>query len=125
MEPIIEENTDHQPEEKKSPSKKQKISVIHILGGDILKEDYIVKQLKLLILIVFLFVLYISNRYSCLKKISEIEDLKRQYTELSHENLVISTELARRSRQSQIEELLRKKGIQVSTQKTPAYKIKK
>jgi len=95
------------------------------LGGDILSEDFVVKQSKLIILITFLFVLFISNRYSCLKKLTEIDRLKTELRELKSENLVISTQLTTNSRQSQIEALVEEKGLNLSGSKTPAYKIHK
>ncbi len=111
-------------EEKKS-SRKSKNSLSHVLGGGILTEDFIVKQFKLLILIAFLCILFISNRYACLKKISEIEDLNRQLRDVKYENLVISTELTMNSRQSQIELILQNRGLELKTSKVPPFEIKK
>ena len=105
--------------------KKKKFSLGRILGGDILNEDFVVKQSKLIILITFLFVLFISNRYSCLKKLTEIDRLRTELRELKAENLVISTQLTTNSRQSQIEALIEEKGLELSGSKTPAYKIRK
>ncbi len=104
-------------------SKKKKVSVGHILGGDILKEDFVVKQSKLIILIAFLFVLLISNRYSCLKKLTEIDRLKTELKDVKYENLVISTELTTHSRQSQVETMIAEKGLNLAGTKTPAYEI--
>lgn len=110
---------------RKSSGNKGKISVSHILGGGILSEDFVVKQSKLLILIALLFVVFISNRYSCMQKLTEIEDLKRQLKDVKYENLVISTRLTMNSRQSQIESQLKKQGLDLSASKIPAYEIKK
>ena len=105
--------------------KKKKFSIGSILGGGILNEDFVVKQSKLIILITFLFVLFISNRYDCLKKLTEIDRLRTELRELKAENLVISTQLTTNSRQSQIEALIEEKGLELSGSKTPAYKIRK
>jgi len=105
--------------------KKRKFSITHILGGDILTEDFVVKQSKLLILIVILTIVFISNRYACAKKLTEIEDLNRQLRDVKYENLIISTELLTNSRQSQIELLLEGKGINLGGNKTPVYEIHK
>jgi hypothetical protein len=105
--------------------KKKKLSVGSILGGEILKEDFVVKQSKLIILITFLFVLFISNRYSCLKKLTEINRLKTELRDIKYENLVISAQLTTNSRQSQIESLLKEKGLNLSGSKIPAYEIHK
>ena len=122
----MEENVNYTNEgESKGNGKKQKISIFQILGGGILKEDFVVKQSKLLLLIAFLSIILISNRYSCLQKLSKIEDLKRELADIKYENLVISSELTSNSRQSQIEELLNKKGINLGASKNPAYEISK
>lgn len=117
-----QENTDNT---KNTTKKKKRFSINRILGGDILAEDFVIKQSKLLILIVFLIIIFISNRYSCAKKLTEIEDLQRQVMDVKYENLIISTELTTNSRQSQIESLLEKKGIELAGPKTPPFEIKK
>jgi cell division protein FtsL len=104
-------------------SKKNWLS--HILGGGFLTEDFIIKQSKLLILIVLLIMAFISNRYSCMKKLTEIEILKTKLQDVKYENMIISTEVTAHSRQSQIEELLKKKGIDLVPSKSAFYEIKK
>lgn len=109
----------------KTKNKKTKFSISHVLGGGILTEDFIVKQAKLLIMIAILFVIFIANRYDCLKKISEIENLSQELKNVKYENLVISTELTSNSRQSQIESLIESRGLGLTGSKNPAYEIKK
>jgi len=105
--------------------KKKKNSLSHILGGGFLTEDFVIRQSKLLILIVFLIIFFISNRYSCNKKLTEIENLKAQLENVQYENLIISTELTSNSRQSQIEEILAAKGVGLRSSKASVYKIHK
>ncbi|MDR0427875.1 MAG: hypothetical protein LBH12_04645 [Dysgonamonadaceae bacterium] len=95
----------------------------YFFGGEILKEDFVIKQSKLLILVVILFIIFISNGYSCQKKLTQIEDLKAELRDVKYENLVISTRLTSSSRQSQIEVLLGKKGIDLASPTTPAFII--
>ena len=102
-----------------------KFSIKNFLVGNILTEDYVIKQSKLLVLIVFLFVIFISNGYSCMKKLTKIENLKAKLMDVKYENLVISTELTSNSRQSQVEALLEAKGIELSGSKSPALEIRK
>ena len=107
-------------------SKKKKKNIFkYIAIGDFLKEDFVIKQSKLLVLIVILVIIFISNGYSCMKKLSRIEELKTQLKDVKYENLVISTQLTSSSRQSQIEELLKKKQIDLSNPTTPAFEIYK
>ncbi|MCC8145383.1 MAG: hypothetical protein LIO93_02865 [Bacteroidales bacterium] len=105
--------------------KKRKNPFKYIIGGEILTEDFVIQQSKLIILIVILFIVFISNGYSCQKKLTQIEDLKAELNDIKYQNLVISTQLTSSSRQSQIEELLAIKGIDLAGPKTPAYEIKK
>jgi cell division protein FtsL len=107
-------------------SKKKKKNVLsHILGGGILTEDFVKQQSGLLILIVVLILFFISNRYSCMKKLTEIENLKTKLQDVKYEHLVISTELTSNSRQSQIEEMLTVKGVGLRSSKAAVYKISK
>ena len=107
------------------PKKKKKNIVKYLVIGDFLKEDFVIKQSKLLVLIVILVIIFISNGYSCMKKLSRIEELQTQLKDIKYENLVISTQLTSSSRQSQIEELLKKKQIDLRNPTTPAFEIYK
>lgn len=111
--------------ESKSTKKKKRNSLSHIFGGGFLTEDFVIRQSKLLILIVFLIIVFISNRYYCMKKLTEIENLKTKLQEVKYENLIISTELSSHSRQSQIEGLLANKGIELRLSKAAVYEIRK
>ncbi|MDR1632055.1 MAG: hypothetical protein LBR97_04130 [Dysgonamonadaceae bacterium] len=111
--------------ESKSTKKKKKNLLSHILGGGFLTEDFVIRQSKLLVLIVFLIIVFISNRYYCMKKLTEIENLKTKLQDVKYENLIISTELTSHSRQSQIEEMLAKKGIGLRSSKASVYEIHK
>ncbi|MDL2224387.1 hypothetical protein LJB92_03640 [Bacteroidales bacterium OttesenSCG-928-M06] len=106
-------------------NKKRKNPFRYIIGGEILTEDFVIKQSKLIILIVILFIIFISNGYSCQKKLTQIEDLKAELHDVKYQNLVIATQLTSSSRQSQVEVLLAQKGIDLQGPRTPAYEIKK
>ena len=114
-----------QTKDNQTRKKKKAFSFVDFISGGILAEDFVIKQSKLLILIVFLIILFISNRYSCAKKLTEIEDLKKKLEDVRYENLIISTELTTNSRQSQIEFLLEKKGIDLKSPESPTYEIRK
>ncbi|MDR0541962.1 MAG: hypothetical protein LBH19_07085 [Dysgonamonadaceae bacterium] len=105
--------------------KAKKVSVKDVIDGRVLTEEFVSKQLKLLVLIVVLIIIFISNSYSCMKKLTEIEELKARLKDVKYENLIISTELTSNSRQSQVEELLKMKGIELSAPTTPALEIRK
>ena len=104
---------------------KKKISLMYILGGGILKEDFIVRHTKMIVLIVILCFFYISNHYTCAIKIREIDRLQEQLKEVKLEAISISAQLTSDTRPSQVEERVKKQGLQLEKAKTPPYKIKK
>ncbi len=116
------ENNETQ-QEPKAP--KKKYSIKNIFGGDILVENFFIKQLRLIILIVIFLLIFISNRYSMIKKVVEIEELKRELTDIRFDNQTISTELIRYTRPAQIEQMLKERGIELIDPVEPAYEISK
>jgi cell division protein FtsL len=105
--------------------KKKRISWMYILGGGILKEDFIVKHTNMIVLIVFLFFGYISNRYSCIMMLREIDRLQEQLKEVKFEALSTSAQLTGNTRPSQVEELVKRQGLELEKAKTPPYKLHK
>lgn len=105
--------------------KKKRNLVMYILGGGILKEDFIVRHTKMIVLIVILLFFYISNRYSCMIKIREIDRLQTQLKEVKYESLSISAQLTGNTRPSQVEELVKRLGLELEKAKTPHYKLRK
>jgi len=101
------------------------MSIMYILGGGMLKEDFIVKHTKMIVLVVFLMIAYISNRYSCITKVHEIERLEKQLREVRYESLLISTRLTGNTRPSLVEEDVKKMGLEIEKAKTPPYKLHK
>ena len=110
----------------KDPKQNSQISLIRILGGDILANDFFRRQTKLIVLIVILTIIYIDNRYSSEREIIEIDHLKKELTDIKYDALTISSELTEKSRQSKIEEYISGKetGKPLSTAATPPYLIK-
>ena len=111
--------------EKKKERKKKKISWMYILGGGVLKEDFFIKNTKMIVLIVVLLFFYISNRYTCIMKIREIDRLQVQLKEVRSEALSTSVRFTGNTRPSQIEELVKKLGLELEKAKTPPYKLHK
>ena len=116
------ENKNKEPKVK-SGKKKKKLS--YFFGGSVLTEDFVIKQSKLLFLIFCLILLFISNRYYCAKKLSEMDMLKKELIDLNYEQVFLTTRLTAITRQSQIEELLREKGSVLTKGNTTVYQIRK
>ncbi|MEG1546452.1 MAG: FtsL-like putative cell division protein, partial [Bacteroides sp.] len=80
-------------EAKKLKDSHQKMSLKNILGGDILANDFFKRQTKLLVLIMFFTIIYISNRYTCQQEMIEIDQLKKELTDIKYDALTRSSEL--------------------------------
>ena len=105
--------------------KSEKFSIKGFLDGQFLIEEFVSKQLKLIVLVVVLIIIFISNSYSCMKKLAEIEQLKTELEDVKYESLVLSTELISVSRHTQVKVLLEQKGIELSNPSRPAFEIQK
>ena len=121
------ENQSKEEPEKKTGKKKNRpwLSLSYIFGGKVLTEDFIVKQSGLLLTIFILILLFITNRYYCAKQLTEMDKLKKELIDLKNEQINLIYDLTSISGQSQIEELLRKKGVEVTkANTTTVYQIK-
>lgn len=101
-----------------------KKNVMHVVGGTILTEDFFLKNTRFMLVAFVIIVLYISNRYSCISKLAEIESLRKELQDAKYESLTISSELVGISRQSQVQRLLEKNNADLITPTEPVYKIK-
>ena len=120
----MEQENKNGQQETQQEIKKKKSWLFWIRGG-LFTEDFIIKQSKLLFLIFCLILLFISNRYYCSKKVSEMDRLQKELVDLKYEQVFLTTRLTAISRQSQIEELLRKKEIELTKGNTTIYQIRK
>ena len=102
--------------------KTKKLSVKNAING---LEGFVSKHLKLLVLIVGLTIIFISNGYSCKKKLAEIEELNAKLRDVKYENQVLITKWTSSSRHSQVKELLEQKGMNLSSPTSPAFEIRK
>lgn len=109
----------------RSKKKEKRFSFLYILGGGILKEDFVLRHTKMIVLVVFLVFFFIGNRYTCMQKLSQIDRLQQRLRDVRFEALSISSELTGNSRQSQIESLIEGQGLDLGTAKTPPYEIYK
>ncbi|MDF9829258.1 FtsL-like putative cell division protein [Parabacteroides sp. PF5-6] len=112
-------------EPNKTKKKEKRLSLLYILGGGILKEDFIIKHTRMIVLLVILAFFFIGNRYSCMQKLKEIDRLQQQLRDIRFEALSISSELTGQSRQSQVEVLVEEQGIELGAAQSPPYEIYK
>jgi hypothetical protein len=105
--------------------KKRRFSFIYILGGGILKEDFFVKHIRMLVLVAILTLFFIGNRYACILKIRKIDALKKELAEVQLESLAVSIELTEYSRPSMVEDLMKKQQIGLEGATSPPYELYK
>jgi len=116
-------------EEKKKPKattkKAKKVSKwSEIVGGDVLAAGFFSRHLKLFVLIMFLVIIYIQNRYAYQQQIIELDRLKKELTDIKYDALTRSSQLMERSRQSKIEEYIQREQSELEIATTPPYLIK-
>ncbi|WP_373726847.1 FtsL-like putative cell division protein [Bacteroides heparinolyticus] len=111
--------------EEKTEKTKKGPSLTSIVGGDILATDFFRRQAGLLFLVTVLIIIYINNRYECQQQLIEIDNLKKELTDIKYDALTRSSELMERSRQSRIEEYIATKESDLQTSTNPPYLIKK
>ncbi len=104
---------------------KLKVIKDEILGGEFLTSEVLVRQWKLILLIVVMAFFYISNRYSCLQKISDINKLKRELADAKFESLIRSCDLMSESKQSKIQKIISERGVELEASQTPPIVISK
>lgn len=78
-----------------------------ILGGDILTAQIIRKQIWLFMLIVFFFIIYISNRYSIQKDLIELDQLQKELQDTKYRALSTSSQITEKSRESNVLDMLK------------------
>ena len=78
-----------------------------ILGGDILNTSTIRHQIWLFLLIAFILLIYISNRYSCQQDLIEIDKLKRELQDARYKALSTSSQITEKSRESNVLNMLK------------------
>ena len=121
----MKEQKPHKAKTKKDGSSSKHMSVRSILGGDILANDFFKRQTTLLILIMILTILYIDNRYSSQQELIQIDQLKKELTDIKYDALTRSSELMEKSRQSRIEEYTSTEESPLETATSRPYLIQK
>ena len=78
-----------------------------ILGGDFLTAEVMRRQIGVIILIAFMTLIYVSNRFSCQQDLLEIAKLEKELIDAKYKALAISSELTEMCRESNVLEMLK------------------
>jgi len=86
-------------------------------------EKIILKNLGYIAFITLLAAIYIANRFHAEKVTRETSKLQQEVKDLRSESLSTSANLMDVSRQSEVERMIRQKGLNLEVLKTPPYKL--
>ncbi len=78
-----------------------------ILGGDFLTAEVMRRQIGVIILIAFMTLIYVSNRFSCQQDLLEIAKLEKELIDAKYKALASSSELTEMCRESNVLEMLK------------------
>ncbi|MGA1976867.1 MAG: FtsL-like putative cell division protein [Bacteroidales bacterium] len=115
-----EEKTDTE----KQPGQPKKGSFMkEILSGSMVTEKIILKNLWYVLLVTFLAIIYIGNRFHAEKITRELTRMRHEVGDLRSESISTSASLMFISRQSEVYRLVSEKGLGLEELKIPPYKV--
>ncbi len=94
-----------------------------LIGGTILTDDRVIKQIPFLIFLAFLAVLLITNRNWSERTIRKVEVLQETLDELRSESITLSAKLMNSSRPSEIVRKVENANIDLQEASRPPQKL--
>jgi hypothetical protein len=94
-----------------------------LLSGTMVTEKIILKNIWYVLLVTLLTAVYIGNRFHAEKITRELAKVQREVRDLRSESLSTSADLMYLSRQSEVDRLIKEKGLTLQVLKTPPYKL--
>ncbi|MCF8379747.1 MAG: hypothetical protein K9H49_09235 [Bacteroidales bacterium] len=94
-----------------------------IIDGSLLTRKKVLQQFPFVLFLVFLSLMYISNRYHADSVRRKREKLRVEINELRSEAVFVSSELMKISRQTEVAQEVRKKGLELEESIDPPKKI--
>lgn len=94
-----------------------------ILSGSMVTEKIILKNLWYVLLVTFLAIIYIGNRFHAEKITRELTRMRHEVGDLRSESISTSASLMFISRQSEVYRLVSEKGLGLEELKIPPYKV--
>jgi len=120
------EHTSGQPSQTKaSPGKgKGKGSFLKgLISGTVISDSFILKDIRYSAMIVILAIVFIANRFNAERVEREITALEQEVRDLRAESLSVSADLGSVSRQSEISDLVKERGLGLEELREPPYRI--
>jgi len=111
-------------EERRVNKKKAKGSVMkRLISGTYISETLILNNIRYVILVFILAIVYISNRFQAERLEREILVLEQDVRDLRAESLSTSADLMTVSRQTEVYRMVRERGLGLQELQTPPYRI--
>ncbi len=98
-------------------------SFVHVFGGSVLTENFLLRNMRFILVLVLVMILFISHRYTMLQGMSDIERLQQELKDVKYEALTISSSLTEASRQGEIERRVKEEGLELEISNEPVYYI--
>jgi cell division protein FtsL len=112
--------------EKNNTEKKKGGRILNrIISGEIFTSRIITDNALLLALIVLYSFIYVSNRYEYERELVKIDRLTKQRDKLKNNLLTLKSEFSYKSRQTEIEKMLKEADSDLKVATKPIYKVKK
>ena len=116
-------NTLKQPrKQKKAPGKVAKFFV-RVLSGNIFSKEEVVKHLPFFFFMAFLALVYIANGYLAEDTVRQLSKTDSELKELRSEYITTKSNLMHKSKQSEVAEMLKEKGLGLKESIEPPKKI--
>ena len=113
-----------QPTRPKTSGKQSKGGVFRgLISGTLISESLILKDMKYSALIAVIAIIFIANKFNAERVEREIIVLEQEVRDMRAESLSVSAELGSVSRQSEITDLVRERGLGLEELREPPYRI--
>lgn len=111
------------PQTKASPGKGKGGFLKGLISGTVISDSIILKDVRYTAMIVLLAIIFIANRFNAERVEREISALEQEVRDLRAESLSVSADLGSVSRQSEISDLVKERGLGLEELREPPYRI--
>jgi hypothetical protein len=94
-----------------------------LISGTVISDSIILKDVRYTAMIFLLAVIFIANRFNAERVEREISALEQEVRDLRAESLSVSADLGSVSRQSEISDLVKERGLGLEELREPPYRI--
>jgi len=118
------EATSEQTTQKKTSGRKGGSTFLKgLISGTVISDSLILKDIRYSALILILGIIFIANRFSAERVEREIAVLEQEVRDMRAEALSVSADLGSVSRQSEITDLVKERGLGLEELREPPYRI--